>query len=83
MSTSLDTLIRLRAIQNKSRALLNDMDEDTYSTTHIPALHSIAWHLACGIFIENYFLRDVIQGNKKTTKKLYPLFFRIKPSLFR
>ena len=83
MSTSLETLIRLRAIQNKTRALFDTMDEDTYRSIHHPQMHSAAWYLAYGIFIENYFLRDVIQGKKRTTKKYYPLFFKQRPSLFR
>ena len=67
MSTSLATMIRLRAVQNKTRQLFTDMNDLAYRLQFHPDLSSMGWHLGHGIFIENYWLHEVIANNKAFT----------------
>ena len=83
MTTSLPTLIRLRAIQNKTRKLFEGMSDIHYRLQYHHDLSPAGWYLGHGIFIENYWLHEVIQGDKQftTDKSLFfarncPLFER-------
>ena len=83
MTTSLPTLIRLRAIQNKTRKLFEGMSDIHYRLQYHHDLSPAGWYLGHGIFIENYWLHEVIQGDKQFTadKSLFfarncPLFER-------
>lgn len=68
MSTSLATLIRLRAIQNKTRQLFAEMNDLQYRLQYHHDLSPAGWHLGHGLFIENYWLHEIIQGNSKHTR---------------
>ena len=74
MSTSLTTMIRLRAIQNKTRELFQGMDDYTYRNQFHDDLSPIGWHLGHCMFIENYWLHEVVQGNDKLTRKARKLY---------
>ena len=67
MSTSLSTMIRLRAIQNKTRKLFEGMSDLNYRLQFHPDLSPAGWHLGHGMFIENYWLHEVIQHNNEYT----------------
>ncbi len=60
-------MIRLRGIQNKTRQLFKDMSDIDYRLQYHPDLSPMGWHLGHGIFIENYWLHEVIQGNDQFT----------------
>ena len=74
MSTSLTTMIRLRAIQNKIRQLFDDMDDATYRNQFHEDLSPLGWHLGHCMFIENYWLHEVVRNTNKFTKKLDKLY---------
>jgi ergothioneine biosynthesis protein EgtB len=67
MTTSLSTMIRLRAIQNKTRKLFEGMSDLHYRLQFHPDLSPAGWHLGHGLFIENYWLYEVIQNNNEYT----------------
>jgi len=68
MSTSLATLIRLRAIQNKTRALFENMSDIHYRLQFHHALSPAGWYLGRSMFIENYWLHEVIANNRLYTQ---------------
>lgn len=65
--TALSTMIRLRAVQNKTRELFKDMSDIHYRLQFHHDLSPAGWHLGHGLFIENYWIHEVIQGNDKYT----------------
>ena len=67
MTTSLSTLIRLRAIQNKTRKLFEGMSDLHYRLQFHSDLSPAGWHLGHGLFVENYWLHEVIQQNNELT----------------
>lgn len=73
-ATSLSTMIRLRAIQNKSRELFEGMNDLTYRLQFHKDLSALGWHLGHGFFIENYWLYDVIQGDKNINQQASQLY---------
>lgn len=74
MSTSLTTLIRLRAIQNKILRLFDDMDDHTYRNQFHTDLSPIGWHLGHCVYIENYWLHEVVQQDTSLTHHLEQLY---------
>ncbi len=68
MSTSLSTMIRLRAIQNKTRQLFENMNDLQYRLQFHHDLSPTGWHLGHGLFIENYWLHEVIANNNEYTR---------------
>lgn len=74
MSTSLTTMIRLRAIQNKTRELYQGMDDVTYRSQFHDDLSPLGWHLGHCMFIENYWLHEVVRGDNRYTKKASKLY---------
>jgi len=68
MSTSLSTMIRLRAIQNKTRELFEGMSDIHYRLQYHHDLSPAGWHLGHGMFIENYWLHEVIYGDNQYTR---------------
>lgn len=67
MTTSLSTMIRLRAIQNKTRKLFEGMSDIHYRLQFHHDLSPAGWYLGHGLFIEDYWLHEVIQGNTEFT----------------
>jgi len=67
MSTSLATTIRLRAIQNKTRQLFENMSDMDYRLQFHPELSPAGWYLGHGLFMENYWLHEIITGNNEYT----------------
>ncbi|MCW9047718.1 MAG: SUMF1/EgtB/PvdO family nonheme iron enzyme [Gammaproteobacteria bacterium] len=67
MTTSLATLIRLRGIQNKTRKLFEGLNDIHYRLQYQHDLSPAGWYLGQAIFFENYWLHEVIQGNKQFT----------------
>lgn len=67
MTTSLPTLIRLRAIQNKTQQLFEGMNDLHYRLQFHTDLSPAGWHLGHGLFIENYWLHEVIKNNNQYT----------------
>ncbi len=74
MSTSLTTMIRLRAIQNKTREVIEGIDDDTFRSQFHDDLSPLGWHLGHCMFVENYWLHEIVRGDKKLTKKLDRLY---------
>lgn len=73
MATSLSTLIRLRAIQNKTRQLFENLNDIQYRLQYHPDLSPAGWYLGNGLFIENFWLHECMQNNTQFTqnKSLY------------
>ncbi|MDH5473419.1 MAG: SUMF1/EgtB/PvdO family nonheme iron enzyme [Gammaproteobacteria bacterium] len=74
MSTSITTMIRMRGVKNKIRHLVETLDDTAFRTQFHSQLSPIGWHLGHCLFIENYWLHEVIQNNNKYTKKLKKLY---------
>lgn len=74
MSTSLSTMIRLRAIQNKTRKLFEGMNDLHYRLQFHHDLSPAGWHLGHGLFIENYWLHEVLNNDKQFTEHESSLF---------
>lgn len=74
MSTSLTTLIRLRAIQNKILRLFDDMDDHTYRHQYHTDLSPLGWHLGHCVYTENYWLHEVVQKDNRLTRKQEKLY---------
>jgi len=73
-ATSLTTMIRLRAVQNKSRELFENMNDVDYRLQFHKDLSALGWHLGHGFFTENYWLHEIIQGNSSLTLPSADLF---------
>ncbi len=67
MSTSLSTLIRLRAIQNKTHQLFEGMKDIHYRLQFHHDLSPAGWYLGHAMFVENYWLHEVIGNNNRYT----------------
>jgi len=67
VTTSLPTLIRLRGIQNQTRKLFSAMSDIEYRLQYHPDLSPAGWYLGHGLFIENYWLHEVIQNDLQFT----------------
>jgi len=74
MSTSLATMIRLRAIQNKTRKLFQNMSDINYRLQFHHDLSPAGWHFGHGLFIENYWLHEVIGDDNQFTQNESSLF---------
>ena len=61
-------MIRLRAIQNKTRKLFEGMSDIHYRLQYHHDLSPAGWYLGHGLFIENYWLHEVIQGDTQFTE---------------
>jgi ergothioneine biosynthesis protein EgtB len=74
-------MIRLRAVQNLTRKLFDGLNDIHYRLQYHPDLSPAGWYLGHGIFIEDYWLHEVIQSdNQFTTDK--SLFFNDDCPLF-
>jgi len=67
VSTSLATLTRLRAVQQRLRALIAPLDDETCRLQFHPDLSPVGWHLGHCTFIENHWLRSVVMGDDRLT----------------
>ncbi len=67
MTTSLPTMIRLRAIQNLTRKLFDGLSDIHYRLQYHHDLSPAGWYLGHGIFIENYWLHEVIHNDDQYT----------------
>lgn len=74
MSTSLPTMIRLRAIQNKSRQLLESLNDRISRTQFHEDLSPLGWHLGHCLYTENYWLHEILQSDNSMTEKLESLY---------
>jgi len=68
VTTSLPTMIRLRAIQNLTRKLFEGLNDIHYRLQYHHDLSPAGWYLGHGIFIENYWLHEVIHKDDQFTK---------------
>ncbi len=66
-------MIRLRAIQNLTRQLFDNLSDIHYRLQYHHDLSPAGWYLGQGMFIENYWLHEVIQNDEQFTadKSLY------------
>jgi iron(II)-dependent oxidoreductase len=75
MSFSLNSLARLRGIHKRLRSLVEPLsDEELRQQYHID-LSPVGWHLGHSCFIENYWIREVVQENDQLTRGLHELYF--------
>lgn len=72
--TSLPTLIRLRAVQRRLQAVATHWDERTLRTQYHPDLSPLGWHIGHCAFIENLWLRERIQGDRRATRGAHALY---------
>ena len=73
--TSLGTLVRLRAVHRRLQALVEPLDDFDYRTQFHKDLSALGWHLGHCTFIENYWLRERIQGDDRLTAHLHDFYF--------
>ena len=73
--TSLGTLVRLRAVHKRLHALLEPLDDESYRTQYHHDLSPLGWHVGHCTFIENYWLRERIQGDDSRTRALHDYYF--------
>ncbi|MDQ3796045.1 MAG: DinB family protein, partial [Pseudomonadota bacterium] len=59
---------RLCAVQQRLRALVEDLDDTAYRTQFHPDLSPIGWHLGHCAFIENYWLREIVLGDGRLSQ---------------
>jgi iron(II)-dependent oxidoreductase len=62
------TLARLRDVQRRLCALVEDLDDEAYRAQFHPDLSPLGWHLGHCAFIENYWLREVVLGDDRLTR---------------
>jgi gamma-glutamyl hercynylcysteine S-oxide synthase len=74
MSASLVTLTRLRAVQRRLRALVEPLDDEGYRRQFHPDLSPLGWHLGHCTFVENHWLRNVILGDDRLTRRLHEYY---------
>lgn len=67
-------MIRYRAVQNKVRTLVESLNEHDYRAQFHPELSPLGWHLGHCLYIENYWLREVLDKDKSLTKGLDKLY---------
>lgn len=60
-------MIRLRAIQNLTRKLFHPLSDIHYRLQYHPELSPAGWYLGRGMFIENYWLHEVMQNDDQFT----------------
>ncbi|ACL73553.1 SUMF1/EgtB/PvdO family nonheme iron enzyme [Thioalkalivibrio sulfidiphilus] len=70
MTTSLATLTRLRAVQHRLRALIAPLDDATCRQQFHGDLSPLGWHLGHCVYVENHWLRAVVLGDDRLTRKL-------------
>lgn len=73
-NTSLATLIRIRAIQNKMRSLVAQLNDHDYRAQFHPDLSPLGWHLGHCVYIENYWLREYLGDDDTLTRGLDRLY---------
>lgn len=73
-TTSLRTLTRLRAVQRRLRALIEPLDDDTFRRQFHPDLSPLGWHLGHCTFVENHWLRTVVLGDDRLTRRLHDYY---------
>lgn len=59
---------RLYVVQQRLRALVDDLDDTAYRTQFHPDLSPIGWHLGHCAFIENYWLREIVLGDGRLSQ---------------
>lgn len=72
--TSLATLARLHAVHRRLLALAASLPERDYRTQYHVDLSPIGWHLGHCAFVENYWLRERIQGDDRLTRGLHDYY---------
>lgn len=75
MSTRLTTLAQLRGVHNRLRSLALLLEEDELRQQYHTELSPLGWHLGHCCFIENFWLREGIQGDNSKTAHLHDLYF--------
>lgn len=73
--TSLEMLARLRAVHRRLHALVAPLDDADYRKQYHHDLSPIGWHLGHCAFIENFWLRERVQGDDRLTRKLHDMYF--------
>ena len=72
--TSPNPLGQLSHLHDMMNQLLMSVPEfDAYKTWH-PGLASIAWYLGRAMFLESYWLREVVQGQPDISDRVRPIF---------
>lgn len=74
MSTRLTTLAQLRGVHNRLRSLALLLEEEELRTQYHDDLSPLGWHLGHCCYIENYWLREGIQGDDSKTAHLKDLY---------
>ncbi len=72
--TSLATLLRLRAVQRRLRAIAEGFDDATLRQQFHPDISPLGWHIGHCAFIEDLWLRERIGGDMSRTKKLHRFY---------
>ena len=72
--TSPATLAELETAQMLVRALVEDADEETCRSQQHPDLSPLGWHLAHCVYVECYWLREVVAGDARITRPLEKIY---------
>jgi gamma-glutamyl hercynylcysteine S-oxide synthase len=75
MSTRLTTLAHLRGVHNRLRSLALPLEDDELRQQYHPELSPLGLHLGHCCFIENFWLREGVQGDDSKTAHLHDLYF--------
>lgn len=75
MSFSLNNLARLRGMHNRLRSLVEPLTDEEIRQQYHCDLSPIGWHLGHCCFIENYWIREVVQEDDRLTNNLHNLYF--------
>jgi iron(II)-dependent oxidoreductase len=75
MNSLLGVLVELRRIHRKLRMLVEPLSEEEIRRQYHQELSPIGWHLGHCCFIENYWLREIVQGDQSLTASLHDLYF--------
>lgn len=69
-----DLLGQLGQAQQQLRARLMGFDDSACRMQHHPDLSPLGWHLGHCVFIENYWLREVVMEDARLTEPLHNLY---------
>jgi iron(II)-dependent oxidoreductase len=71
---SAETLQTLRESQQLLMALAENLDEEALRTQFHPDLSALGWHLGHCVYIECYWLHEVVRGDDRVTAPIMRLY---------
>ncbi len=68
-------LEQVHAEHTRALKLVEDLDDSAWRQQYHPDLSPLGWHIGHLLFIETYWLREVVLGDNRLTDSLKPLYF--------